>query len=327
VAGVLVGLNPSWNDETVYQEARRIVIAEIQHITYNEYLPRLLDSSYRSRYNLNPQTSGYFLGYDDTVQPMTADGFAASAHRFGHSLVQSKFQRCTNEYADIDNDLELGDEYFNISYIRDVSGGAENLLRGLLEQQSMARDIYFTQQVTDRLYTGENPTSGSDLFAFNIQRGRDNGIAGYNAWREYCGLRPYSSFNDMSAAFGSSTVQKLSSLYTDVDDIDLYVGGLLEDATSNGVLLGETFACIIGQQFHNLKVGDRYWYENPEEPGEFTQAQLTSLRQTSLARLMCDNADSITTIQPQAMLEAANGNWRVPCSDIPSVDLELWLES
>jgi peroxidase len=35
-------INPQWQDETLFHEARRIVIAEIQHITYQQWLPLLI---------------------------------------------------------------------------------------------------------------------------------------------------------------------------------------------------------------------------------------------------------------------------------------------
>merc|ERR1719399_1256799 len=37
----LTSLNPQWEDETTYQEARKITIATLQHITMVEYLPAL----------------------------------------------------------------------------------------------------------------------------------------------------------------------------------------------------------------------------------------------------------------------------------------------
>ncbi len=46
IAKKLIELNPDWSSETVFQEARRIVIAELQHITYNEFLPTLFGIIY-----------------------------------------------------------------------------------------------------------------------------------------------------------------------------------------------------------------------------------------------------------------------------------------
>ena len=55
-------LNPRWDGKRLLQEARRILIAEWQHIVYNEYLPAVLGPFIMSRFGITLQNSGYYDG-------------------------------------------------------------------------------------------------------------------------------------------------------------------------------------------------------------------------------------------------------------------------
>lgn len=65
--------------------------------------------------------------------------------------------------------------------------------------------------------------------------------------------------------------EKLRKVYRSVNDVDVWVGGMLEDKADDG-LVGPIFRDIIAEQFLRLKRGDRYFFENDPSvnPGHFT---------------------------------------------------------
>ena len=69
----------------------------------------------------------------------------------------------------------------------------------------------------------------------------------------------YKSFDEITS--DKATVQKLQSVYKDINTIDLWVGGLAEDHLE-GAEVGETFHHILKDQFTRLRDGDRFWYQN-----------------------------------------------------------------
>ena len=90
LAGELSYMNPHWDDERVYHEARRILIGQMQHITYNEFLPIIVGRDRMQELGMLPLEHGFSEDYDETLNPTIMNEFAAAAYRFGHSLIQGR---------------------------------------------------------------------------------------------------------------------------------------------------------------------------------------------------------------------------------------------
>uniref|UniRef100_A0A9J2PI79 Heme peroxidase n=1 Tax=Ascaris lumbricoides TaxID=6252 RepID=A0A9J2PI79_ASCLU len=218
--------------------------------------------------------------------------------------------------------------FFNDPSILHGRGHIDAILRFLLNEPIRKPGLHMTSQLKNEFLRGSGKY-GLDLAAIIIQMGRDHGIPGYTAFRSSCGLRRPSNFSDLGdIVLNSFDVSRLSQLYADIDDVDLFVLGLAEKP-QRGALVGPTFACIIGKQFQKTRRGDRFWYENFFTPSAFTTEQLNEIRRTSLARILCDNADSIHKIQQNVFILADNfGNCPMQCNStiIDHVDFSKWAD-
>ena len=160
----IFGENPDFTDEDIYQYARKIIGAQMQIITYNEFLPFLL----------GPDALPPYEGYNPEVNPGIANEFAAAAFRFGHSMLSPALLRVNKAGKDLVA-TSLKDAFFNPLLIHQ-GGGISPLLLGLAFEQAQEVDNKIVSGVRNFLF-GEPGQGGFDLASLNIQRGRDHGLA------------------------------------------------------------------------------------------------------------------------------------------------------
>nr|AIN39490.1 POX-F [Spodoptera exigua] len=326
IADTLAQLNPHWNDETLFQEARRIHIAEIQHINYYEYLPILLGFENMVKNKLiYPGAHGYVNDYNPGVDPSILNEHATAAFRHFHSLIRGHLKLISETRRAI-GAVRMSD-WFTRPLLLELDNAFDHLVRGLTTQEQDFSDQSFDSEITQFLFKRNN-TFGGDLRARDIQRGRDHGLASYITSRAACGLPVPKTFTDMLDFISHENVAVLQNLYATPEDVELVVAGSLERNVP-GAQAGPTFLCIMTEQFYRTRVGDRYFYENGADPDiAFTPSQLDTIRKgASMARLLCDNSDGIQAMQPRAFQQISHTNVLVPCQSLPAIDLTLWQDA
>ncbi len=300
-AEILQTAHPTWTDQQLYDGARQITIAEYQSIVFNEYLPSLLGAGAISNYT----------GYNPTANPSIANVFSEAAFRFGHSQLDNDIEFLNNNGTDFaftytgpdgtvnsvntpadiasgDTGISLLDGFFNPN-IMAVPGVEASILKYLSSDIAQNVDLKMVDSVRNVLFGAPGSgAGGEDLFALDVQRGRDVGLPTLNETRIAYGLTPYTSFAQITS---DPTVQAdLQSLYGSVDNVELFVGGLAENHAP-GSSVGSTFGAIIADQFESIRDADRLWYQNI-----FSGADLKAIQNITLADLISANT-STTNLQ------------------------------
>ncbi len=258
--------------EEIFQTARRLVVAEIQIISYNEFLPALL----------GPDAIDAYRRYDASLDATIFNEFSVAAYRLGHSMLSNEILRLDPNGAPIaDGSVALRDAFFTGALHLQNGDDLDPILRGLAAQPHQKIDVKIVNALRNFLF-GPPGAGGLDLASLNIQRGRDHGVGSYNDTREALGLARVSDFDEITSDAGLQ--QALFETYGSVDDIDLWIGGLAEDAVAEGSQLGPLFREILIRQFSALRDGDRFWFER-----DLTRDELEMLDGVTLARVIRDN--------------------------------------
>ena len=163
-AAILAKQHPTWTDEQLYQGARQIVIAEIQSITYNEYLPALLGQGALSRYT----------GYNPNVNPGISAEFSEAAFRVGHTQLDDDVDFLNNngtafsfsftlpdgtkvpvnsagDVATGDTGISLVDAFFD-PYVLEQPGVVDSVLKYLSSDIAQAVDGQMVDSVRNVLF-------------------------------------------------------------------------------------------------------------------------------------------------------------------------------
>ena len=271
--------NPGLSDDEVFERARRLVVAKLQIITYEEFLPALLGTS----------AIPAWTAYDDTIDPSAYNAFTTAVMPFVHSMQSEQFLRLDAAGAVIAaGNVELKDTYFAAPTFLTDATSIEPVLRGLAAQKHQKLDLQLVDDLRNA-YLAAPADGGLDLAALIIQSGRDHGLPDYNDMREALSLTRATTFADVTSDADISTA--LTAGYGNPNVVDLWVGGMAEDPVT-GSQLGELFQTIMVRQFTELRDGDRFWWEN-----DLTTAEQTEVQGTVLADIIRANTGISTEIQ------------------------------
>ena len=276
-AGVLAGRDPSLGDEVLFQEARKRVIAEVNQITYGEYLAGLGISL--------PPYSGYHPEVDAGVDPR----FAIAAYRYGHAGLNTLYTCLGEGGENLLPPLLLRDVYFRPASYLNVSGcSISGLLRGLVVTPEKEIGMVVVPDVRNFLEGLRN-----DLSVMDIMRGREFGLPTFAQARQELGLRPVVGWDDITN--DPDVAAALAAVYATPQQVDLWVGGLAE-AAGGDVFTGATNAVIIRDQFLRSRDGDRFWWANPQltgvDGGPYLPAKdVASINAVTLATVVADVTD------------------------------------
>ncbi|XP_046846471.1 eosinophil peroxidase-like [Xenia sp. Carnegie-2017] len=344
IATGLRNINPFWDEEKIYQEARKIVGALVQQITFKEWLPILIGRNALPRYKR----------YRPKIDPGISNEFSTIAFRLGHSLVRPKFDFLKRDYKPFPfSPVPLRQVFFNntLAQLNGIDGWIIGLVGNVSQEMDNEMAIGLTNEMFQR---DEISREGLNLAALNMQRAREHGLSFYSdilatCQRKYPGLYPANldlsnvkSFDELTDLFKPEVLKSLKEVYNDKpQNTDVFPAGIGENPRDKSFvphiprskqrfsryetpddlpdpILGPTFTCLVIDQFERVRDGDRFYYERR---GIFTSRQRRAINQRKLSDVVCNNVD-VVSVQRDAFLT----NYKNVCDSSRVLNLKPWQE-
>ena len=291
LAVVLAELHPEWKDEQIYWMARRMVTAEIQSITYHEWLPALFGGEDRVP---ALETTRPLASETETILSLA---FSVVAFRGAHSMVPDTLPLISPGIGGVVDVLPLHTMFMNPELIR--KGGIDAILAGLAASPMEEVDLVYSDSLRDALFVG-GPSRDLklDLASLDISRGREAKIGTYGELRKALGLRSPSRWDEITKDL--KVLGQLKKVYPDGPaSMDPIIGMLAEDhlkvvddAGTCTLPLPPTMAAVWKQEFSDVRNGDPFYYE--VDPGMENLRDVIS--QTRLHHIILRNTNIAETV-------------------------------
>ncbi|CAM9290148.1 unnamed protein product [Chrysoparadoxa australica] len=241
----------------VFNTARLNNIFTWQKIVFEDWLPKVIGEDGIAI--LNDPSGPFARSFDGVGAEPTMDLlFSTAAFRFGHTGLGDTIVQANNK-GKTTKEQRLSDLFFSPNELRQNPNVFHRIFNGLRMTPHEDLDTRFVDSVRNELFG--NVDQPLDLFALNIQRGRDHGLASFNAYAAERGSTQYATFMELTGGDVAMT-ETLNNLYglDQVDNADMFAAGLAEQKFGDSQL-GELFTRVIIDQFARIRNADSFWFE------------------------------------------------------------------
>lgn len=295
----LAAEHPDWNDEQIYEIARKINIAQYQYIIFNELLPMLL-----GKMPVNTMIGQYY-GYNEEAFKGVFDVFTTAAYRL-HSMVNLPALDLDSPCQFVHPPVTQGvpTQERAVCIYEFFRARVDSIIRGAHEQHAQEPDHKVEDLFRSVILNigGITGPGNFDIEAATIFRGREHGLVDFDTLRKFwLGISVY-DFPDcqhgvtedplecfLYITSNATAANLLKYYYKKANNIDAYVGLLLEDSLRPVFKLGTTATVIIARQFKDLRDGDWFWYQNADN-GLFNSDEIEQIEETSMTDIIHRNS-------------------------------------